>query len=122
MKKLPLSLSLILLSFLLNAQQIYNIKITDLKSKTPIADVSVKIKSSNQGAVSNANGDINIKASVNDILEISSIGYASQEIKLGKQIIVFVSLETASIEFSDIVVVGTRGAPRAKIETAVPVD
>lgn len=31
-------------------------------------------------------------------------------------------LESTSIEYIDVVVVGSRGAPRAKTETAVPVD
>ncbi|MES1223114.1 MAG: TonB-dependent receptor, partial [Bacteroidota bacterium] len=41
---------------------------------------------------------------------------------LGGQNSITVSLEPTAVEFVDVVIVGTRGAPRAKIETAVPVD
>lgn len=122
MKKLSLLFSLVLISFALYAQQTYTITVTDSKAGKPVADVSVKIKATNKGGSTTANGTMTLQASVNDVLEISSIGYTSQEIKLSNQTNVLVSLESASIEYSDIVVVGSRGAPRAKIETAVPVD
>lgn len=117
-----LSLGLVLSSFLLHAQQTYTVMVTDSRTGNPVADVSVKIKSTSKGGVTNSGGTITMQASANDVLEISSIGYASQEISLSGQTSVRVLLESTSIEYLDVVVIGTRGAPRAKIETAVPVD
>jgi iron complex outermembrane receptor protein len=122
MRKLMLSLGLVLSSFILFAQQTITITVTDSKTGKPVPNASVKIKSTSKGASTNENGTTTLQASASDILEISSIGYASREIKLSGQTNVNVSLESTAIEYLDIVAVGTRGAPRAKIETAVPVD
>ncbi|MEO6539589.1 MAG: carboxypeptidase-like regulatory domain-containing protein, partial [Ferruginibacter sp.] len=122
MKKLCLSLSLILSSYLLFAQQSYTITVSDSRTGNPVADVSVKIRSTNKGGITNANGTVALQASASDVVEISSIGYTSKQITLGAQTNINVSLESTSIEYIDVVLIGTRGAPRAKVETAVPVD
>ncbi len=122
MRKLTLLLSLVLSGLLLQAQKNYAVKVTDSKTGNPIADASVKIKSTNKGAATNAVGTIVVKASPGDVLEVSSIGYTSQDVTLSEQTSVSVVLESTSIEYTDVVVVGSRGAPRAKTETAVPVD
>ena len=54
MRKLMLSLGLVLSSFLLHAQKNYTVKVTDSKTGNPVADASVKIKSTNKGGVTNA--------------------------------------------------------------------
>ena len=118
-----LLLGLVLSSFLLHAQKNYAVKVTDSKTGEPIADASVKIKSTNKGGVTGANGTMVIMASANDVLEVSSVGYSSQEVTIaGQQTAISVILESKAIDYGDVVVIGTRGAPRAKIETAVPVD
>ena len=122
MRKLTLILSLLLSSFLLHAQKSYTVLVTDSKSGNPITDASVKVKSTGKGAATNASGTTVITASPGDVLEVSNIGYASQEVTLSASTSVSVILEPTAIEYIDVVVVGTRGAPRAKIETAVPVD
>lgn len=122
MRKLLFTLGFLLSSFFLFAQQSYNIQVVDSKTGKPVANASVKIKSSGKGISTNVNGSAVLQASAGDVLEISSIGYANQELRLSAQSNINVSLEPASIEYLDVVIVGTRGAPRAKIETAVPVD
>lgn len=122
MRKLLFTLGFLLSSFFLFAQQSYNIQVVDSKTGKLVANASVKIKSSGKGISTNVNGSAVLQASAGDVLEISSIGYANQELRLSAQSNINVSLEPASIEYLDVVIVGTRGAPRAKIETAVPVD
>ncbi len=122
MRKLLLSFSLMLSTFLLSAQQLYNIRVVDVNTGNPVTDASVKIKSTNKGGITNANGTVSLQASSGDILQVSNIGYKSQEVKLGNQSSVTINLESSSVDIGDVVVVGTRGVPRAKIETAVPVD
>lgn len=117
-----LSLGLVLSSFILFAQQTITVTVTDSKTGNPVPNASVKIKSTSKGASTNENGITTLQASANDVLEVSSVGYATREIKLTGQVKVNITLESTTIEYLDIVVVGTRGAPRAKIETAVPVD
>jgi iron complex outermembrane recepter protein len=122
MRKLLLSLSLIFSSYLVVAQQTFTVKVTDAKTGSPVTDASVVVKSSNKGASASSNGIFTITAKPNDLLEITCIGYAPQLIKLTSSTEVNVSLLPASVDLGDIVVVGTRGAARAKTETAVPVD
>ncbi|MBK8786524.1 MAG: TonB-dependent receptor [Chitinophagaceae bacterium] len=122
MRKLSLLLSFMLIGLLLQAQKNYTVKVTDSKTRNPITNASVNIKSTSKGAVTNTSGSAVVQALPGDVLEITSIGYASQNVTLSAQTSVSVVLESTSIEYIDVVVVGSRGAPRAKTETAVPVD
>ena len=117
-----LLLGLVLGSVALHAQKNYAVLVTDSKTGNPIDNASVKVKSTGKGAATNATGSLVIAASAGDVLEVSCIGYASQEVTLSASTSVSVILVPTIIDYSDVVVVGTRGAPRAKIETAVPVD
>jgi iron complex outermembrane recepter protein len=122
MRKCLLSLSFIFSSYLLFAQQIFTIKVTDAKTGSAITNASVIIQSTNKGATLNAAGVFTIQAKPSDIVEITCIGYAPQLVKLTAAAEVNVVLEPSLIDLGDIVVVGTRGAARAKTETAVPID
>lgn len=122
MRKLILLVSCLFSSMILFAQQSYTVKVVDAKNGNPLSNVSVNLKASSLGVMTNAEGTNTIKASSGDVLVISSIGYKDQEIRLGSQLQVTVRLESSAVDMGDVVVVGTRGAPRAKIETAVPVD
>lgn len=120
-----LLLGLVLSNFLLqaqNAQKSYTVSVTDSKTGNPIPNASVKHKITGKGGSTSESGSLLMQAAPGDILEISCIGYATQKVTLSAQTKVDVALKSNSIEYLDIVVVGTRGAPRAKIETAVPVD
>src|SRR5258706_6165588 len=122
MKKLVLSLGVLLCNYLLFAQQSYTIKVIDSKTGNPIEGASVRLKTSRNGTSTNSNGNCSIQANANDILEITSIGFTSQSLKLGNQTAVTIAMEPVSIDVGEVVVVGSRGAARAKTETAVPVD
>lgn len=122
MRKLLLSLCFFCCSYLLYSQQTYTIKVTDGKTGDPVTSATVVIKATNKGASTNNDGVFIITAKPNDVLEVSSIGYKPQLVKLSSASEVNVVLEPASLDLGDIVVVGTRGAARAKTETAVPID
>jgi iron complex outermembrane recepter protein len=122
MRKLLLSTSLIFCSYLLFAQQNFTVKVTDSKTGNPVTNASVVVKATNKGASTNNEGVFTIQAKPNDVLEITCIGYQPQLVTLSGTSIIEVSLEPSSIDLGDIVVVGTRGAARAKTETAVPID
>lgn len=122
MRKLMLLLGLVLGCIAVHAQKNYAVLVTDSKTGNPISNASVKVTSTGKGAATNATGTVTIMASPGDILEVSCVGYASQKVTLSASASVSVILESKAIEYLDVVVVGTRGAPRAKIETAVPVD
>lgn len=122
MKKLILTLSFLFCSYLLIAQQLFTVKVTDATTGNPLSNASAKIKATKKGITAGSDGTLKIQANVNDVLEISSVGYKPQSVTLGSQTEITVALEAALVELGDIVVLGTRGAGRAKTETAVPVD
>ncbi|HPH83806.1 MAG TPA: TonB-dependent receptor [Ferruginibacter sp.] len=122
MRKLLLSLCLILGAFVLKAQQTYTIKVTDAKTGNPVSNASVTVRSTKKGVSSGNDGNYSIQARANDVLEITSVGYKKSLVTLSTQLMVTVSLEATSVELEDVVVLGTRGVARAKTETAVPVD
>ncbi len=122
MKKLLLSLSLICNSCFLFAQQTYTVKVTDAKNGNAVTNASVILKATGKGTTANSDGIFNILAKSGDVLEVSSIGYKSQLVKLTNTTQISVALQPSSVDLGDVVVVGTRGAPRSKIESAVPID
>ncbi len=122
MRKCLLSLSFIFCSYLLFAQQTFTIKVSDAKTGSAVTNASVVIKATNKGAAANSDGGFTIQAMPNDILLITCIGYAPQLVKLTGTAALNVLLQPSLVDLGDVVVVGTRGAARAKTETAVPVD
>lgn len=122
MRKLLLTLSLILSGYMLFAQQTFSIKVKDAKTGEPVTNASVVIQATKKGTSTNSDGVYTIQGKVNDLVEVTSIGYKPQLVKLTGASEITVILEAASLDLGDIVVVGTRGAARAKTETAVPVD
>lgn len=104
------------------AQTIVKGKITDSKTGAPLQGVSVRVKATRAGTSTNDAGEFSIKAQPNDVLEISMVGYGVQTISVGSQAEISISLEPSVTDLSGVVLVGTRRAGRAKIETPVPVD
>jgi iron complex outermembrane receptor protein len=123
MKKIFLSLLVIFCAGgVLFAQQLVTVKVKDSNSGAPIPEATVKVKTTEKGSYTDANGVIKIKAVATDLLEISNIGYKTKLVTVKDLLEITVSLEASLVDLSDIVVTGSRSAGRAKIETAVPVD
>lgn len=104
------------------AQTLVKGKITDSKTGAPLQGASVRVKSNRTGTVTNEAGEFAIKAQPNDVLEISMVGYGVQTLTVGSQTELSINLEPTVTDLSGVVLVGTRRAGRAKIETPVPVD
>jgi iron complex outermembrane recepter protein len=122
MKKFLLFVSFVFSSYLLFAQQTFTITVTDATTGNTVTNASVVVKATGKGAAANSNGVFTIQAKPNDVLEITCIGYKPQLVKLTAVAAVAVSLAPSAVDLGDIVIVGTRGAARAKTETTVPVD
>ena len=122
MKKIILAQVTTLFSMLLLAQQSVTVRVVDSKTNDPIPNATVKIKNTGKGGSTNAQGLYQIQAAPNEVVEISSVGYTTALITLKGESEISVPLEPATVDLSDVVIVGTRGAPRAKTETPVPVD
>lgn len=77
--------------------------ITDM-DKHPLAGVSIKIKGTNKGTISNSNGEFTLHAEPGDVLEISFVGYKKQEIKVGDNTKLSVKMEPSSSGLGEVVV------------------
>ncbi len=95
-------------------------KVIDATSGSAVAGASVTIKNTKTGSISNAEGDFAIDGKAGDLLLITATGYASQTVKASMDM--SISLIAQATDLTDIVIIGTRGAARAKTETAVPID
>ena len=109
-------------SYLLSAQQTFTVKVIDSKTANPVTNASATVRGSGKGTSTNNAGILKIQANANDVLEITSVGYKPQSVTLTGSSEISVSLEASSVDLGDIVIIGSRGAGRAKTETAVPVD
>lgn len=97
-------------------------KITNEINGEPLTGASVIIQASQSGVITNNNGIYKIEAGPNDVLIVSMIGFSLQMVPVNNRSEINVTLQPSASSLSDIVLVGTRGMGRARIETPVPVD
>ncbi len=123
MRRLVILLGIIIsTSGCLFAQQTVTGKVTDRKTGNPVSGASVKVKSTGKGTQTNSQGSFTIQAASKDILEISSIGFGKLTVPVNGQTEILAQLEAVSTDLGEVVVVGSRGAPRVRTESPVPVD
>jgi iron complex outermembrane receptor protein len=102
-------------------------KITDGKNGSALPGVSILVQSTNNGTVTDADGNytINIAEGSYNIV-VSFIGYTPQIIpavvKAGATTTLNVSMAESSEVLSEIVVTGSRSGGRSRIDSPVPVD
>lgn len=81
-------------------------KVTD-ENKAPLALVTVSEKGSQSSAITDAEGNFEIKiAGAKVVLQFSSIGYVTQELSVGNQATINVALTHQSKQLTDVVVTG----------------
>jgi TonB-linked SusC/RagA family outer membrane protein len=94
-------------------------KVTDSKGQT-LPGVSVVLKGTQQGVVTNADGGYTIKVPGDkSILIFSFIGMLSQEVVVGNRTVIDITLADAPHTLSDVVVVGYGTQSRATITSAI---
>lgn len=85
----------------------------------PLIAVNVQVKNSSVGTVTEVDGTYQIKASPNDTLVFSYIGYASQEVKVGNQKIINVTLSTDANLLDEVVVIGYGSVKKSDLTGSV---
>ena len=98
----------LLYSFMVFAQQQQTLKGT-IRSKADnqgLPGVSVAIKGTLTGGISNTNGEFSIQVKPKDVLVVSFIGYKTQEIPVGHQSTMDIALEEDVALLDEVVVVG----------------
>lgn len=97
-------------------------KVTDSGDNNALIGVSVRVSPGNTGTITDIDGNFAVQANQNDQLEFSYIGYNKLTVAINGRTEINVALVSDATNLNQVVVVGTRGAGRAKIETPVPVD
>lgn len=94
-------------------------KVTDAKGGV-LAGVSVVLKSSTIGTITDGSGTFTIEAKPENTLMFSFIGYTSQEIKVGSQTIINLSLAEDAAALDEVVVTGVFDK-RSRLESSVAI-
>src|SRR5689334_13883485 len=108
----PLHLLSIILSFLifsmsaLAQERTVTGKVIDPKSKTGLSGVSVQIKGTTNGTVTNENGDFSISVSPGSTLVFTYSGLGTQEIQVNNQTNINVELTDKTTTMQEVVVIG----------------
>lgn len=92
--------------------------VTDDRGKS-LPGVTIKIKGTNNGVVTGADGKYTIKAENNDVLVFSFIGFAPQEVPVGAKTQVDVSLHEQPSSLNEVVVVGYGTQRKGDINGAI---
>jgi hypothetical protein len=78
-------------------------KVSAADDNSPLPGVSVRVKGSEKGSSTSADGGYKINAKPSDVLVFSFIGYASQEIAVGNKTTINVSLAQESKMLQEVV-------------------
>ena len=121
MKKILLVLALVLSVNILLAQNVLKGKVTN-EQQQPLPGVSVYEKGTTNGVLTDNDGNYSIKyKDGNSIIVFSFVGLVSQEIAVGTQKEVNITLISNNI-LNMVEVVGSRRPNRTSVESIVPVD
>jgi TonB-dependent starch-binding outer membrane protein SusC len=103
----------------LSAQRMVTGVISDSESKEPIIGATVSVKGTDVGTITDIDGKFSLKvSSASDVLVISSAGYADQEIAVGNNDEINISLATDKL-LDEVVVVGYGSQKEKEITSAV---
>lgn len=89
-------------------------KVTAKEDGSPMIGVSVSIKGTGRGVVTNAEGRYVLMATPNTTLDFSFIGYENQSINIGARNVIDVVLQAADQELTEVVVTGAYGFKKSK--------
>lgn len=104
----------------LQAQKL-NITGKVMDGKEAIPGVSVRVKGTTQGTLTNAEGQFTVSAAVGDVLIFNHISYTTQEVPVNSASPVSVSLTAVSQNVSEVVVVGYGTQKKATLTGSISV-
>ena len=110
----------IVFSYQLHAQMpAINGAVTSTEDNLPVIGVSVSIKGTTTGTVTNINGIYSLNAKPDAILVFSFIGMETQEIRVNERTEINVQLENESTDLNEVVVVGYGTQKKVNLSGAV---
>jgi TonB-linked SusC/RagA family outer membrane protein len=87
----------------------------------PVIGASVKVQGTNEGAITDLDGNFTVKASSDATLTISYVGYVTQNVKVGGKTNITVTLAEDNTTLNDVVVIGY-GTQKKKLITGATVQ
>jgi TonB-linked SusC/RagA family outer membrane protein len=93
--------------------------VADEATQAPLPGVTVRLKNSDNGTVTQKNGAYSIMAASGDTLIFSFLGYTTQAVGVNDQTTVNISLQTSSRSLNQIVVVGYGTQKKADVTGAI---
>ena len=117
-KNLLFLLGLMLFSTAILAQQIITGKVAGENGES-LPGVSVRLKSSSVGSVTDVTGSFSIKVTPKGTLVFSSVGYKNQEITIGSRNVINVSMTSDIGALEEVVVIGYGTQKKASLTGAV---
>jgi TonB-linked SusC/RagA family outer membrane protein len=108
-----------LLSISVIAQNTITGTVVSQTDKAPIPGVNVMIKGTTTGTTTDANGAFTITAAPEDVLVFSFIGFLPEEINVGQQTSINMSLSESLEQLTEVVVVGYSEKTKQQITGAV---
>ena len=107
MKKITLFMALILCSWqLVLAQKTITGTVTDAKDGSTLPGVSIVVKGTTVGTLSDVTGKYSVKVSDNQVLQFSFVGFNMQEVVVGSQSVINIVLVQAVELLDEVIVVG----------------
>ena len=104
---LILILSLLIGNFAMAQQSILSGKVTDSSSGESLPGVSIVVKGTNNGTISDVDGKFTLKnVNKGDVIQFSFVGYKRQEMAVGGQKTLSVALVADNEELNELVVIG----------------
>ncbi|HRO68878.1 MAG TPA: carboxypeptidase-like regulatory domain-containing protein, partial [Chitinophagaceae bacterium] len=88
-------------------------------ARTPLMGVNVSVKNTLTATQTDADGKFQITAAVGQVLQFSSVGFATQEVTVGADNSISISLVQQQETLSDVVVVGYGTQRRTNLTGAV---
>ncbi|WP_373787271.1 SusC/RagA family TonB-linked outer membrane protein, partial [Bacteroides heparinolyticus] len=85
----------------------------------PLPGASVQVKGSTVGTITNIEGNFNINAKSRDILVVSFIGMRTEEVKVGGQSFITITLKDDVASLDEVVVVGYGTQKRGSLTSAI---
>ena len=116
----PLVLLFLLCLFPLGAlaQSIVKGTVSD-ESGEPVIGATVKVKGSNEGAITDFDGNYSVKAASNATIAFSYVGYVTQEVNVGGRSTINVTLKEDNTTLNDVVVIGYGTMKKSDISGSV---
>lgn len=88
-------------------------QVVDANSNESIPGVTILVKGTTKGTITNGDGEYSIQAASGQVLVFSSIGFKLQEIKIGTNPVINVKLEVSDIMLEEAVVTAEFGIKRS---------